>query len=65
MLLLSLEILSGRRSKNNTKFSYNIDATVAEKLFKMLEIKNSDTQTILLTFFSIWAAGFAMKDVKS
>jgi putative heme degradation protein len=31
----------------------------------MLEIKNSDTQIDLLMFFSIWAAGFALKDVKS
>jgi hypothetical protein len=31
----------------------------------MLEIKNSDTQTNLPKLFSIWAAGFAMKDGKS
>ena len=41
------------------------DAIKPEKLFQIVEIKrNSDAQTNLATFFSIWAAGFAMKDGK-
>jgi hypothetical protein len=30
-----------------------------------VEIKNSDTQTNLPKLFSIWTAGFAIKDGKS
>jgi hypothetical protein len=62
MILLSLEFLSERRSKI-AKTIQTFDALKPEKLFEMLPgNKNSDTQT---KFFSIWAAGFATKDVKS
>jgi hypothetical protein len=65
MLLLSLEFLSERRSKI-AKTIQTFDAIESGKLFKMLEIKKpSDTQTNLPKFFSIWAAGFAMKTGKS
>jgi hypothetical protein len=46
MLLLSLEFLSERRSKI-AKTIQTFDAIKPENLFKMLEIKNSDTQTNL------------------
>jgi hypothetical protein len=36
-----------------------------EKLFKMLRGILSNAQANMLTFLSIWATGFAMKDVKS
>jgi hypothetical protein len=56
MLLLSLEFLSEQRSKI-AKPIQTFDAIKPEKLFKMVEIKkNSDTQTDLPKFFSIWAA---------
>ena len=62
MLLLSLEFLSERRSKI-AKTVQTFDAIKPEKLFQIVEIKrNSDAQTNLATFFSICAAGFAMKD---
>jgi hypothetical protein len=47
MLLLSLEFLTERSSKI-AKTIQTFHATKPEKLFKMLEIKNSDTQTTLL-----------------
>jgi hypothetical protein len=46
MFLLLLEFLSERRSKI-AKTIQTFDAIKPEKLFKMLEIKNSDTQTNL------------------
>jgi hypothetical protein len=64
MLLLSLEFLSERSSKI-AKTIPTFEAIKPEKLFKMLEIKNSDTQSNLSKFPIIWAAGFAMNNVKS
>ena len=42
-----------------------LNAIKPEKLFNMVEIRNSNTKTNFPKFFSICAAGFAMKDGKS
>jgi hypothetical protein len=62
MLLLPLQASEGLEG---AKTIQNFDAKFSEKLFKMLGENPSDTQTDLLMFFSIWAAEFAMMDVKS
>jgi hypothetical protein len=46
-----------------TSFSISFvsfDTKVAKNLFKMLQEKLGDTQTYLVMFSSIYAAGFAM-----
>ena len=53
------------KEQNCQNSTQTFDAIKPEKLFKIVEIKNSETQTNLPKFFSIWAAEFGMKDGKS